>query len=197
MIAYVKGKFTSVDPTYVVVEAHGIGYEVKISLNTFGAIKTLPEGTLHTHLHVKEDAHTLYGFLDADEKKIFQHLIAISGVGPGTAMMVLSSLTAAEVQSAIINGDVKTIQGVKGIGAKTAQRLILELKDKMVKEDLLQRSDTIPLAPHNTVKNEALQALVTLGIPNNTALKSIDRVLRTHDQDIKLEDLIKLALKTA
>ncbi len=197
MIAYVKGKFTSVDPTYVVVEAHGIGYEVKISLNTFGAIKTLPEGTLHTHLHVKEDAHTLYGFLDADEKKIFQHLIAISGVGPGTAMMVLSSLTAAEVQSAIVNGDVKTIQGVKGIGAKTAQRLILELKDKMVKEDLLQRSDTIPLAPHNTVKNEALQALVTLGIPNNTALKSIDRVLRTHDQDIKLEDLIKLALKTA
>jgi len=197
MIAFVKGKFADIDPTRVVVEAHGVGYEVKISLNTFGAIKAMPEGLLHTYLHVKEDAQTLYGFLDADEKKVFQHLISISGVGPGTAMMVLSSLSAAEVQSAIVNGDVKTIQGVKGIGAKTAQRLILELKDKMVKEDLLQRSDTIPLPAHNTTKSEALQALVTLGIPKNAAQKSIDKVLHAHDQNISLEELIKLALKSA
>lgn len=197
MITYLKGEIVVKDPTFLVMEVSGIGYEVKISLNTFGHLKEATNTKLHTYLHIKEDAHTLFGFHEESEKKRFLDLISISGVGPSTALMVLSSLSAEELQSAIVNGDVKTISGVKGIGQKTAQRIILELKDKMSKEDLLDKSVGISLSKGNTVKNEALSALATLGINKAAAEKTIDRIMKENDGDVSLEELIKLALKRA
>lgn len=197
MITYLKGEIVVKDPTFLVMEVSGIGYEVKISLNTFGHLKEAASTKLHTYLHIKEDAHTLFGFHEESEKKRFLDLISISGVGPSTALMVLSSLSAEELQSAIVNGDVKTISGVKGIGQKTAQRIILELKDKMSKEDLLDKSVGISLFKGNTVKNEALSALATLGINKAAAEKTIDRIMKENDGNISLEELIKLALKRA
>lgn len=156
MITYLRGKFTEVDPTFVVLDVNGIGYHVNISLTTYSQVKSLESGKVYTHFHVKEDSHTLYGFFDASERKRFRQLISISGVGPSTGLMVLSSLSAEEIHSAIVNSDVKTISSVKGIGQKTAQRIILELKDKMTKEELENPTSTISLRPSNTLKNEAL-----------------------------------------
>ena len=197
MITYLEGKLAIKEATYVVMDVNGIGYEVKITLNTFTAVKDKDEFKLHTHLHIKEDAHTLYGFSDPSEKSRFLDLISISGVGPATGLMILSSLSPAELQSAILNGDVKTIQSVKGIGGKTAQRIILELKDKMRKEDNTGIEYNLSPQSSNTVRSEALSALITLGINKNSAEKSIDGILRTHQGEITLEELIKLALKTA
>lgn len=197
MITYLNGDIVVKDPTFLVMEVAGIGYEVKISLNTYGHLKDASKTKLHTHLHIKEDAHTLFGFHEESEKKRFLDLISISGVGPSTALMVLSSLSAEELQSAIVNGDTKTISSVKGIGLKTAQRIILELKDKISKEDLLDKAVGISLNKGNTVKNEALSALATLGINKAAAEKSIDRILKEKDGHISLEELIKLALKRA
>lgn len=197
MITYLNGDIVEKDPTFLVMEVAGIGYEVKISLNTYGHLKDASKTKLHTHLHIKEDAHTLFGFHEESEKKRFLDLISISGVGPSTALMVLSSLSAEELQSAIVNGDTKTISSVKGIGLKTAQRIILELKDKISKEDLLDKAVGISLNKGNTVKNEALSALATLGINKAAAEKSIDRIMKEKDGNISLEELIKLALKRA
>lgn len=197
MINYLEGKLTVKDPTYVVVDVNGVGYEVKVSLNTFGALKNLNAARLYTHLHIKEDAHTLYGFFDQAEKKRFLDLISISGVGPGTGLMILSSLSPEELQQAIVHEDVRTIQGVKGIGLKTAQRIVLELKDKMKKEGLLDKTAKNIPSIDNTLRNEALSALTTLGISKPAAEKSIDLILKEHGQQLKLEELIKLALKTA
>lgn len=197
MITYLKGKLAYKDPTYVIVDVGGIGYEVKISLTTFSAIKEKEEILLHTYLHIKEDAHTLFGFFDLPEKKRFLDLISITGVGPSTGLMVLSSLTAEELQHAILQEDVKTIQGVKGIGGKTAQRIILELKDKMKKEGLLDSGLELSIKPRNTLKEEALSALITLGIPRLSAQKQIDSILKESSQDITLEELIKMTLKRA
>lgn len=197
MIAYIEGKITYNDPTYVIIDIGGIGYEIKISLNTYGAIKLMKECKLHTYLNIKEDSHTLYGFFEANEKKLFLSLISISGVGPNTGLMVLSSLTAPELHQAIINGDAQTIQAVKGIGTKTAQRIVLELRDKMTKEDLGDIGGTIQDKSHNTVKNEALSALITLGYNKTVAEKTVIRILKNSQEDLSLEELIKLALKTA
>ncbi len=197
MIAYIKGKLAHKDPTHVIIEANGLGYLVKISLGTYSSIKDSELIQLYTFLHIKEDAHTLYGFAEEREKSIFLHLISISGVGPGTALMVLSSLTATEVESAILREDVKTIQAVKGIGAKTAQRIILELKDKIKKSALGNESAVSSLVPHNKLRSEALAALQTLGIPKTNAEKTIDYILQNKGKDIQLEDLIRQALKTA
>ncbi|MFT7032979.1 MAG: Holliday junction DNA helicase RuvA [Algoriphagus sp.] len=197
MITYLNGDIVEKDPTFLVMEVAGIGYEVKISLNTYGHLKDVSKTKLHTHLHIKEDAHTLFGFHEESEKKRFLDLISISGVGPSTALMVLSSLSAEELQSAIVNGDTKTISSVKGIGLKTAQRIILELKDKISKEDLLDKAVGISLSKGNTVKNEALSALATLGINKAAAEKSIDRIMKEKDGNVSLEELIKLALKRA
>lgn len=198
MIAYIDGKLAFKDPTYVIVEANGIGYHIKISLNSFSVIKDMERCRLHTFLHIKEDAHTLYGFFEHAEKQTFLDLISISGVGPGTAMMVLSSLSAAELQNAIIHEDTRTIQAVKGIGLKTAQRMILELKDKFKKNHLLSPdSKSLLPTPYNTIRNEALSALMTLGIPRNTAEKNIEVILKRETGEVTLEQLIKLALKTS
>lgn len=196
MIAYLKGKLVEKDPTYVIVDIQGVGYWVKISLGTYGVIKNMDEALLHTHLHIREDAHTLYGFSSRAEKKRFLDLTSISGVGASTAMMVLSSLSPEELQNAIINEDVKLIQGVKGIGLKTAQRIVLELKDKMIKEGWEEKHLEAPKIS-NTLANEALSALVTLGIPRSAGQKSIDAILKEFGQEIKLEELIKQALRRA
>ena len=197
MIAYLEGKLVEKDPTYVVIDVGGLGYHVKITLNTFSQVKGLDQCKIHTHLHVKEDAHTLYGFFEESERKRFLQLISISGVGPSTGLMILSSLSPEEIHSAIVNSDVKTISGVKGIGQKTAQRIILELKDKMTKEELEGHSPVISLSSGNTVKSEALSALTTLGINKAVAEKTIDKIMNETTEQVSLEDLIKLALKRA
>jgi holliday junction DNA helicase RuvA len=197
MIAYIDGKLALKEATYVIIETGGIGYQIKISLNTYSALKEGERCKLHTYLHIKEDGHTLFGFHQISEKRVFMNLISISGVGPGTALMVLSSLGPAEVEQAIVNEDVKTIQSVKGIGTKTAQRIILELKDKVKKDTLGSDGKLITQNPYNTLRNEALSALITLGISKNIAEKSIDSILKKEGNTISLEQLIKLTLKTA
>lgn len=197
MFAYLKGKLAFQDPTYVIIDVQGVGYEVKISLHTFSKIKDQESIQLFTYFHVKEDIQALYGFADQHEKNIFQHLISISGVGPSTGLMVLSSLSPQEVEEAILGEDVRTIQGVKGIGAKTAQRVILELKDKIGKSSSSGDLINIPSSGRNAIRNEALAALVTLGINKAAAQKSIDKIWKERSGEISLEELIKLALKAA
>ncbi len=194
MIGYLNGKLTVKDPTYVIADVNGVGYEVKISLNTFSKIKDLESCLLHTYLHVKEDSQTLYGFSNPEEKSIFLHLISISGVGPNTALMINSSLNVEEIRNAIVNENVAVIQKVKGIGSKTAQRIILELKDKMRKEGF-ETDDSISTS--SSIRSEALSALLTLGISKNMAEKGIDQMIRKHGSDISLEDLIKYVLMQA
>ncbi len=194
MIGYLKGILAVKDPTYVVLDVNGVGYEVKISLNTFSRIKDLGSCLLHTHLHVKEDAQTLYGFFEQEEKKVFLRLISISGVGPNTALMINSSLNVDELRNAIVNEEVAIIQKVKGIGNKTAHRIILELKDKIKKEGI---EIGVSSFGGSNIRNEALSALVTLGINKPTAEKSIDKILKNHAGDLSLEDLIKRVLKQA
>jgi len=197
MISYLKGKLAYKDPTHVIVDVGGMGYEVKISLNTYAQIKDKEDILIQTHLHVKEDSQTLFGFYEKSEKKRFLDLLSITGVGPSTALMILSSLDAKELQAAIVQEDVTTIQSVKGIGGKTAQRIILELKDKMKKEGLLDKTMEITSQFDNTLKNEALSALTTLGINKAAADKTINLIMREYGDDIKLEELIKQALKRA
>lgn len=197
MYAYIDGKIVYKDPAYTILEVNGIGYELKISLNTYSQIKSFDRCKLFTYLHIKEDAHTLYGFSNLQEKQTFLSLISISGVGPGTALMVLSSLTAIELQQAIINNHVKVIQSVKGIGAKTAQRIILELRDKINHSDTAETPDILSPTSHTTLKDEALSALTTLGISKSVADKTINTILRENHGEITLEELIKKALKAS
>jgi holliday junction DNA helicase RuvA len=197
MIAYLKGKLTYKDPTFVIIDISGVGYQVRISLQTYSQIKNEEQIMLLTYLSIKEDGHTLYGFSQDSEKKLFLNLISISGVGPNTALMILSSLTSDELENAIINEDARTIQNVKGVGTKTAQRIILELKDKIKKESL--GDSIIPPSSfsktNNKTKEEALQALLTLGFTKAVAEKNIATVLKKTGPEISLEELIKASLK--
>ncbi|EIM78500.1 Holliday junction DNA helicase subunit RuvA [Nitritalea halalkaliphila LW7] len=197
MIAYLAGTFKQLDPTHVWIDVHGVGYEVKISLQTYSEIKGKEQGMLLTYLHIKEDAHTLYGFTHAEEKNLFLQLISISGVGPNTGLMILSSLKTQEIIEAILYGDHKTIQQVKGIGLKTAQRIVLELKDKVNKTAVADLPSGQPVAAEssNKTKEEALQALMTLGFAKAVAEKNILAVLKKSGPNISLEDLIKASLK--
>ncbi len=197
MIAYIQGKISEKYPTHVIIDTGGLGYEVKISLITYADLKDLDQVKLFTHFSVKEDSQTLFGFSQFSEKKRFLDLLSINGVGPSTALMILSSLSAEELQAAIIQEDVKTIQGVKGIGLKTAQRIVLELKDKMKKEGLLEQNAQIPLKSDNSLAKEALSALMTLGIGKPAAEKTINLIIKEYGSEIRLEELIKLALKRA
>lgn len=197
MIAYIDGKLAFKDPTYVLIEVNGIGYEVKIPLSTFSNLKEGERVKLLTYLHIKEDSHTLYGFSDATQKRLFLDLISISGIGPNTGLMMLSSMNPSELQHAIASEDVKAIQSIKGIGSKTAQRVILELKDKFKKLNLVPESRENVEFSHNSLRNEALSALVTLGIPKPTAEKNVDSIIKKEGDQLTLEKLIKLALKTA
>lgn len=195
MIAYLRGKLVHKDPTHVIVDVGGIGYQASISLNTFSEIKDKEDIRLATYLHVREDAHLLYGFSSDAEKAMFLNLISVNGVGPNTAMVMLSSLPPAELKAAILREDAATLQAVKGIGGKTAQRLILELRDKLRKGGA--DGTTIPGGSGNTLRQEALSALVTLGISRSAAEGSIDAILRKSGNTISLEDLVKQALKNA
>lgn len=192
MYAYIDGKLTFKNPAYVVVEAGGIGYHINISLNTYSNLSDGERCKLYTWLHVKEDAHTLYGFADEGERRLFLHLISVSGIGPNTGRMILSSITPEEIQTAIVKADLPLIQRIKGLGAKTAQRLVLELQDKLKKEG----SDSLISIPqHNTIKDEALSALVMLGFAKQTAEKTIDQILKVTEGTLSVEQLIKQALK--
>ncbi|MBK7375235.1 MAG: Holliday junction branch migration protein RuvA [Chitinophagaceae bacterium] len=192
MYAYLHGKFTYKSPALVYVDVNGIGFEVHISFNSFSHIQNLEEGKLFTHLQVKEDGHVLYGFFDRGEKDMFLLLIGISGVGAATARMMLSSLKPEELSRAIIQGNVKLLESVKGIGKKTAERLVLELRDKMGKQSL---DTNLSVHVGNSLEQDALNALTALGIPRSQAEQSIQKVILAEPSVLKLEDLIKKALK--
>ncbi len=194
MIALLKGDIIKIEPTYIILNVSGVGYEIKISLRTYAEIKNLKKIEIKTHLQVKEDSHTLYGFYSQSEKIIFLDLISISGVGPSTAMMILSSLSASELQEAILNEDVLMIKSIKGIGSKTAERIILELKDKIKKKDFIENNVKFSSGLGNTLRNDALKALSSLGISKDLARIKVDQILK-EKQDLSLEDLIKDVLK--
>lgn len=192
MYAYIDGKLTFKNPAYVVIEAGGIGYQINISLNTYIILGDTERCKLYTWMHYKEDSQTLYGFAEEGERRLFLHLISVTGIGPNTGRMILSSITPLEIQAAIVKADLPLIQKIKGLGAKTAQRLVLELQDKLKKEGV----DTLISMPeHNTVKDEALSALVMLGFAKQTAEKTIDQILKTTEGTLSVEQLIKQALK--
>lgn len=197
MIAFLKGKLVSRDPTHVVVDVGGVGYHVNISLATYSDIKEQEDILLFTHLAIREDAHVLFGFSNEAEKKLFQQLISVNGVGPGTAIVMLSYMNSAELKAAIIQENVAALQSIKGIGAKTAQRVIIDLRDKLKKDSWDESQSPVFTTAHNTLRREALSALLTLGLPKAAAEKSVDTVLKKSGNTITLEDLVKQALKNA
>lgn len=200
MIAYINGQLAYKDPAQAILDVNGIGYEIKISLATYGKLPAEGEkAKLYTFQHIKEDAHTLYGFLDPNERALFLHLISVSGIGPGTGIVMVSSMSVGEIRHAIINEDVRAIQSIKGVGPKTAQRVIIDLRDRLRKDELLAKAgvDTVPLArAHNTNRSEALSALVTLGFARSAAEKTLDQIQNKHGNDLSVEELIKFALKS-
>lgn len=197
MFAYIEGSLVVCEPAFVVIDVGGIGYELKITLGTFSAIKSMSKVKLFTYSHIKEDAYTLYGFIDQSEKNLFMALISISGVGPATGVLILSSLSPQEIQQAILTENAPVIQSVKGVGTKTAQRIILELKDKLLKENLVVPTGQNYLVSHNSLQEEALSALVTLGINKNVAERAIINNLKNADNDLTVEELIKRVLKSS
>lgn len=197
MISFLKGRLVQKDPTHVVIDVNGVGYHVNISLQTFSGIKDQESTMIYTHLAIREDAHVLYGFSTEAEKKLFQQLISVNGVGPGTAIVMLSYLSSDELKAAIVQEDATTLQRIKGIGGKTALRVIIELKDKLRKDLAEDSVSTIPGIRHNTLRCEALSALITLGITKSAAEKSVDAVLKKSGNTLTLEDLVKQALKNA
>ena len=192
MYAYLEGKFTYKSPAQVYLDVNGVGYEINISLNTFSAIQALPEGRLFTHLQVKEDGHILYGFFDRAEKEMFQFLISVSGVGAATARMMLSSMKSEDVRSAIMQGNVRLMESVKGIGKKTAERLILELKDKVNKGPATNMNIAVT---GNNIEQDAITALTALGISRIQAEQAIRKIYISDPAISQLEELIKKALK--
>ncbi|MRX48692.1 MULTISPECIES: Holliday junction branch migration protein RuvA [Pedobacter] len=192
MYAYIDGRLTFKCPTYVILEAGGVGYQLHISLHTYTLLKDEERCKMYVWLHVKEDAHTLYGFIEEGEKRLFLHLISVNGIGPNTGRMMLSSISPQEIEDAIIKGDVDQIKRIKGIGPKSAQRLIIELQDKLKKDG----TGTLISAPlNNTAKEEALSALVMLGFVKNSAEKAVDFALKNSEKALSVEEIIKIALK--
>ena len=191
MITHIYGKLVEKTPTYVVVDVNGIGYQIKISLQTFSAING-ELCKLYTHLSIKEDSHTLFGFFDESERHLFRHLISVSGVGPSTAQVILSTYSTDEIIKNITTADVKAIESVKGIGAKTAQRIIIDLKDKVAKG--MPTSDLLFDKINNTIREEALSALLALGFAKKGAESKIDKVLKSKPEIASVEELVKTAL---
>ncbi len=189
MFAYLKGTFTHKTPTVVHIEVGGVGYEVQVSLHTYSKIQSLREGTLYTHFLVREDAHILYGFFEQSEKEVFLQLLSVSGVGASTARMMLSSLQAGEIVRAILSGNEGLLESVKGIGKKTAQRIVLELRDKLSKTTT---DSNISVLTSNSLEQEALIAMTALGIARSAAETAIRKAGSGFSQ---VEDLIKAALK--
>ncbi|OJJ20938.1 Holliday junction DNA helicase RuvA [marine bacterium AO1-C] len=193
MFAYISGKLAHKEPTFAVIDVQGVGYQISISLSTYTALPMSGQCKLHTYLQVREDAQNLYGFHELAEKNLFLLLISVSGIGANTALVMLSSMSVAEIQTAIASGDVKAVQSIKGIGLKTAQRVILELKDKVQKE-----VGNVPVTAANqqsAIRDEAVLALITLGYAKNVAEKNVTKILKTKGNDVKVEEVIKEALK--
>lgn len=192
MIAHLNGKLAEIYPTHLIVECHGVGYKVIISLNSYSKIEKVENIKIFTHLIVREDAQILYGFHSIQERELFLKLISVNGVGPSSAMMMLSSMEAEEILAAINSADAKSLQKIKGIGAKTAQRIIIDLKDKLDADELNFNINSIE--SKNKSKSEALSALEVLGIPIKTAEKIVDIILKDH-AEATADVLVKETLK--
>lgn len=196
MIAFLQGNFIQLTPAKLIVDVGGVGYEVNISLNTYEAISKKEKGLLYTYLHITENAQVLFGFYEQTEKDLFMHLISVSGVGASTARMMLSGMQPEEIIRAIVNGEARLLEQIKGIGKKSAERLVLELRDKLSK---------IPLNAHqlsggagftkSSVQQDAIQALISLGIQKGVAEKAVDKTIQLEGVEVSLEVLIKTALK--
>jgi len=191
MYEFIRGTIAALNPTSIVIEAGGIGYFVNISLNTYSKLNGKKEARLLVHQVVREDAHILYGFAEKSERDLFRNLISVNGVGASTAIMMLSSLTADEIVSAVTTENVTVLKAVKGIGAKTAQRIIIDLKDKLGK---ISETSQILLSPDNTIRNESLSALVMLGFAKKDADKVVSKLLQ-EEPGATVESVIKKALK--
>lgn len=192
MIAHIQGKLVEKSPTEVIIDCNGVGYQINISLHTFSLLPTTDFIKLFTHLQVKEDSHTLYGFVEKSEREIFKLLLSVSGIGASIARTMLSSLEPKQISHAIASGDVVTIQKCKGIGSKTAQRIILDLKEKMLK---LYDLDEVSMVASNTNRDEALSALEVLGFVRKTSEKIIEKIVK-EDPEASVESIIKKALKS-
>ena len=192
MYEYFEGRFTEVNPAFIVVDCQGVGYYLHISLNTYAKFKDHPQGRILAHYVVREDAQLLYGFADESERKLFRMLITVSGIGSNTARLILSSMSPSEVKQAILSRDAALLQKVKGIGAKSAQRIVIDLADKIDGDDVLDR---IPMTINNTLRSEALSALVILGFQKNIVEKTLEKIFKTEEKLLNVEDLIKRALK--
>lgn len=193
MIAFVRGKFAVKTPARVVVDVNGVGYDLQISLNTYTAISNVENGQLHTYLHITENAQTLFGFADIAEKELFLQLISVSGVGAATARMMLSGMKPEEIIRAIVQGNTKQLEGIKGIGKKSAERLIVELRDKLGKQSM--ESPISGGIIVNTPDTDAVHALIALGIARPQAEQAIKKTMSTIPADASLELIIKQALK--
>lgn len=193
MITHLHGVLEEKTPASAVIDCGGIGYTLSISLNTYAQLPEKGTVRLFTHLAIREDAHVLFGFINRDERELFKQLISVSGVGGNTALSVLSGLDPSGVKSTIQSGDVNTLKSIKGVGPKTAERIIVDLRDKVGKVEV----DELALGvPHNKQREEALTALVTLGFAKNAADKAIDKVLKTRGGDLAVADIIKHALSS-
>jgi Holliday junction DNA helicase RuvA len=193
MYNHFEGKLSVKTPTYVVVECAGVGYLLNISLNTFSKLPESGTCKVFAHLAVREDAMVLYGFGDEEEREMFRHLVSVSGVGPGTARMILSSMAPGEIVAAILSGNVSALKSIKGIGEKSAQRIIVDLKGRFGKET--PGMSTTFFAGDNKMREEALSALVMLGFARAVAEKAVDKALKTEGNAVSVEHLLKLALK--
>jgi Holliday junction DNA helicase RuvA len=191
MIDYISGKITALNPAFVVIECNGVGYNINISLNTYAALEKAETCRILIHEAIREDAYQLFGFAEEEERDLFRQLITVSGVGAGTARMMLSSLRAADLRQAIIEGNTGVLKSVKGIGLKTAQRIIVDLKDKIGKHTV---SGEIIAFSDNTAREESLSALVMLGFARNSATKVVDNLLRD-DRTLPVEEIVRKALK--
>lgn len=192
MYEFIKGKLVERNPGYAVIESNGIGYLLSISLHTYSKLKEDEPCILFTHLVVREDALSLFGFADTRERELFRLLISVSGVGANTARMILSSLAPDEISQAIVTGNAPLLQSIKGIGSKTAQRIIIDLKDKLSKELIPHEKGGFV---HNTKKEEALSGLIILGFQKMVAEKALNKVIETKGSTLSVEELIRNALK--
>ncbi len=191
MIAHIQGRLVEKTPTEVVIDCNGVGYHINISLHTFSLLPTSENVKLFTYLQIKEDAHTLFGFVEKSEREIFKLLLSVSGIGAGIARTMLSSLDPKQIIQALAVGDVGTIQSIKGIGLKTAQRAVLDLKDKVLK---VYDLDEVSISSNNTNREEALSALEVLGFNKKLSEKAVDKIVK-EDPTATVEAIIKLALK--
>jgi Holliday junction DNA helicase RuvA len=191
MIAHLQGKLVEKNPTEVIIDCNGVGYHVNISLHTYSLLPNSDAIKLFTYLQIKEDSHTLFGFVEKSEREIFKMLLSVSGIGASIARTMLSSLEPKQIIQAIATADVNTIQKIKGIGGKTAQRVILDLKDKVLK---LYDLDEVSMMQNNTNKDEALSALEVLGFVRKTSERVVEKIVK-ENPDATVENIIKLALK--